>query len=177
MSRKKSRITVGKFGSTFGFLGWIKIFSYTDHAKNILNYQPWLIKQKSEWKQFQLEQWRYSYKNIIVKIKEVDTKQHALTLTNCIIYIHSLSLPKLLARDEFYYHELFGMKVVTVQGYSLGIVVDILETGSNDVLVLQAPVGDAFGKKERLIPFLNGEVIRQISPNIQEIKVNWDPNF
>eukprot|EP00492_Amphilonche_elongata_P004358 TRINITY_DN4743_c0_g1_i1.p2 TRINITY_DN4743_c0_g1~~TRINITY_DN4743_c0_g1_i1.p2 ORF type:complete len:51 (-),score=4.64 TRINITY_DN4743_c0_g1_i1:54-206(-) len=46
------------------------------------------------------------------------------------------------------------MSVVTDKGYNLGTVDDLMETGSNDVLVVKANSKDAFGQAERLISFL-----------------------
>ncbi len=38
----------------------------------------------------------------------------------------------------------------------------MMETGSNDVMVVKANLKDAFGMKERLIPFLHGQVIKKV---------------
>ncbi|MEF1184671.1 ribosome maturation factor RimM, partial [Vibrio sinaloensis] len=70
-----------------------------------------------------------------------------------------------------------GMHVVTDKGYDLGTVSDMLETGSNDVLVVKANLKDAFGQKERLIPFLEEQVIKHIDREAQRIEVDWDPGF
>ena len=53
----------------------------------------------------------------------------------------------------------------------------MMETGSNDVLVVKANATDAFGKKERLIPYLEGQVIINVDITAQKIIVNWDPSF
>ncbi len=67
--------------------------------------------------------------------------------------------------------------VVTTEGYSLGKVIDMMETGSNDVLVIKANLKDAFGIKERLVPFLDGQVIKKVDLTTQTIEVDWDPGF
>ncbi len=59
--------------------------------------------------------------------------------------------------------------MVTTEGYSLGKVVDMMETGSNDVLVIKANLKDAFGIKERLVPFLDGQVIKKVDLTTQTI--------
>jgi 16S rRNA processing protein RimM len=69
------------------------------------------------------------------------------------------------------------MQVVTTNGYDLGEVTDIMETGSNDVLVVKANLKDAFGQKERLIPFLEEQVIKNVDRIAQRIEVDWDPGF
>jgi 16S rRNA processing protein RimM len=67
--------------------------------------------------------------------------------------------------------------VVTTKGYDLGKVTELMETGSNDVLVVEANVKDAFGAKERLIPFLEEQVIKNIDLTARTIEVDWDPGF
>ncbi|TOO26806.1 PRC-barrel domain-containing protein, partial [Vibrio parahaemolyticus] len=57
------------------------------------------------------------------------------------------------------------------------VVTDMLETGSNDVLVVKANLKDAFGQKERLIPFLEEQVIINVDREAQRIEVDWDPGF
>ncbi|MGP1932034.1 MAG: ribosome maturation factor RimM, partial [Arsenophonus sp. ET-DL12-MAG3] len=36
---------------------------------------------------------------------------------------------------------------------------------------------DTFGIKERLLPFLYEQVIKNINLTIKTIEVDWDPNF
>jgi len=69
------------------------------------------------------------------------------------------------------------MQVVTTEGYDLGCVSDMLETGANDVLVVKANRNDGFGKKERLIPYLFEQVIKSVSIENKQICVDWDPGF
>ena len=52
-----------------------------------------------------------------------------------------------LEEDEYYIADLIGMKIVTEDGTSVGILKDVMETGANDVYVVQ----DAQGK-ELLLP-------------------------
>lgn len=50
----------------------------------------------------------------------------------------------------------------------------MMETGSNDVLVIKANLKDAFGIKERLVPFLDGQVIKKVDLTTRTIEVDWD---
>ncbi|MFP1557248.1 hypothetical protein ACLB1T_03910 [Escherichia coli] len=64
------------------------------------------------------------------------------------------------------------------QGYDLGKVVDNDQTGSNDVLVIKANLKNVvFGIKERLVPFLDGQVIKKVDLTTRSIEVDWDPGF
>ena len=176
MSEQIEKLVVGKFGATYGIRGWLKVISYTDDAESIFQYSPWYIKQKGEWIEYKVESWKRHNKGMVAKLEGLEIREDANLLTNFEIAINSDSLPE-LSEDEFYWRELFGMQVVTTKGYNLGEVTDLLETGSNDVLVVKANIKDAFGQKERLIPFLEEQVVKQIDREAQRIEVDWDPGF
>jgi 16S rRNA processing protein RimM len=176
MGKQDEKIVVGKLGATYGIRGWLKVFSYTDNSESIFDYSPWFINQKGTWIECKVESWKRHNQGLVVKLDGIDVREDAQLYTNFDIAINSASLPE-LSEDEFYWRELFGMHVFTTEGYDLGEVVDLLETGSNDVLVVKANVKDAFGQKERLIPFLEEQVIKQIDRSAQRIEVDWDPGF
>lgn len=46
----------------------------------------------------------------------------------------------------------------------------MMEAGSNDVLVVRAS-SECFGKQERLIPFLYGQVVKRVDPSAKIICV------
>lgn len=52
-----------------------------------------------------------------------------------------------------------------------------METGSNDVLVVDANAKDAFDKSERLIPYIQDDVILSVNKEENTITVDWDPGF
>ncbi len=176
MKQQAEKIVVGKFGATYGIKGWLKVISYTDKAESIFDYSPWYINQKGEWVEYCIESWKRHNKGMVAKIEGLEAREEAHLLTNFEIAIEPDSLPE-LSENEFYWRELFGMQVMTTKGYDLGVVSDMLETGSNDVLVVKANLKDAFGQKERLIPFLEEQVIKNIDRKAQRIEVDWDPGF
>ncbi len=152
------------------------MISYTDDSESVFSYNPWFIKQKGAWVEYKVESWKRHNKGMVAKLEGLEVREDAHLLTNFEIAINPDSLPE-LSEDEFYWRELFGMQVVTTKGYDLGEVTDILETGSNDVLVVKANIKDAFGQKERLIPFLEEQVIKIVDRQAQRIEVDWDPGF
>lgn len=57
--------------------------------------------------------------------------------------------------DQYYWHQIIGLEVVTSTGESLGHVVEILRTGANDVYVVQGPRGEV------LVPAIE-DVVKEI---------------
>lgn len=142
---------VGKLGSTYGIRGWLRIYSSTEQAESILIINLG-FKIKGEWQSIELENWRYHNHEIIVKLKGVDDRETAQILANVEIGVDLSVFPE-LEEGDYYWHDLIGCTVVNLEGYTMGTVTEMMETGSNDVLVVKANTKDAFGKQERLIPF------------------------
>ncbi|MFP3029531.1 MAG: ribosome maturation factor RimM [Arsenophonus sp.] len=170
-------IALGKLGSAYGIRGWLRIFSFTEYTEDIFKYQPWFIQRAGQWwQQLELEGWKHHNQDIIIKIKHIDDRNAANLMTNYKIIIDSEQLPE-LEDNEYYWKDLIGCQVITTKGYSFGYVQNLMETGSNDVLIIKANLKDAFDIKERLIPFLDEQIIKNIDLTSKTIEVDWDPSF
>ncbi len=167
---------VGKLGSTYGIRGWLRVYSSTEQAESIFDYQPWFLKIKGTWQQVELESFKHHNHEFIAKLKGVDDREMAQTLTNAEIGVDLSVFPE-LEDGDFYWHDLIGCQVMNLQGYNLGKVSELMETGSNDVLVVKANIKDAFGKQERLIPFLFEQVVKRVDLTTKTIEVDWDAGF
>ena len=60
-------IVLGKMGSCYGIRGWLRVFSSTEDADSIFNYQPWIIQKGGKWEEVELESWRHHNQDIIIK--------------------------------------------------------------------------------------------------------------
>ncbi|MGV6988288.1 ribosome maturation factor RimM [Testudinibacter sp. P80/BLE/0925] len=167
--------TVGKLGSTYGIRGWLRIYSSTEQQESIFDYQPWYLNIKGQWQATELESWRYHSNDLIVKLKNVDDRDAAHALTNVEIGVSADNFPAL--EEGYYWHDLIGCQVINLQGYQLGVVSDMMETGSNDVFMVKANLNDAFGKQERLIPYLEETVVKRVDLATKTIEVDWDAGF
>lgn len=163
---KADYIVVGKIGSTYGVQGWLKILSYTEWTNNILEYTPWYLGDGENWTPITLMGSREHGKGIVVKFAKYDTPEQARLLTGKSIAIKRSQLPA-LKKGEFYWDDLKGLTVINQDGINLGKVIYIIETGSNDVLVVK-------GDKEHAIPYIQDDVIKSIDLENQVIHVDWD---
>ena len=82
---------------------------------------------------------------LLVKFQDVDTPEDAGLYRNQWVYVHTKDVP--LPDGQHYKHELLGLKVMDEAGNPLGELVEILETGANDVYVVRDDSG-----KEILLP-------------------------
>ncbi|WP_025819594.1 ribosome maturation factor RimM [Shewanella marina] len=176
MNTDQQPVILGKLGSTYGVKGWLKITAYTDSVEGIFDYSPWLIKEQGQWREVKVLQWRFQGKAIVAHLEGVNDMDRAQMLTNCEIAIPQ-QLMNELPEDEFYWRDLIGCNVVNTKGYNMGIVDQIVETGSNDVLLVKANAKDAFGKAERMIPFVTEQFVLEVNLQGKQILVDWDPDF
>ena len=161
-------ICVGHIIGVQGVKGWVKVFSDTSPRENILNYSPWKIETGEKIMNVAVNG-RLQGKNVIAQIDGVEDRDLAAELIGSKIYIEPGQLPK-LAEGEYYWSELIGMKVESLESEPLGTVETMMETGANDVMVLQ-------GDRERLIPFVIDEIVRKVDLANKRVVVDWQPDY
>lgn len=162
-------IQLGYVSGVFGVKGWIKAFSYTEPRNNLLAYSSWLLGKGEKMRRVSIEDGHFQGKSIVVKIVGIDTRDQAELLVGRGIYVERGELPD-LAENEYYWADLVGLKVFSEAGDSLGIVNSMMETGANDVMVVR-------GDRERLIPFVQTQVVKLVDIEQGLLVVAWDPDF
>jgi 16S rRNA processing protein RimM len=108
-------------------------------------------------------------KGMVAKLSGCDDRDAAVALVGAEIRIPRSALPK-PKRGEFYWADLEGLDVVTVDGAPLGKVSHLFATGANDVLVVS-------GERERLIPYVTGQFVKKVDLDAGCITVDWDEDF
>jgi len=170
-------IIIGKISGVFGVHGWVKVFSHTEPRNNILQYNPWLIKNKNGWQSVGFRKGREQGKTIVAQLEDVDSPEKAHALIGSEIAIDESQL-KRLSNDDYYWRDLQGLKVVNLGGELLGSVSSMMATGANDVMVvgLTPELAQSKSVREILIPYIDG-VIKKVSLENGLIEVDWDEDF
>lgn len=166
---------MGKVTSVYGVKGWVKVFSYTQPKENLLKYKTWSLRKQGREQVVNVLSSKVHGNGLVAQIEGYNDRDQAKMLADSYITISVDQLPE-LEGDDFYWHQLEGLQVVTVAGELLGKVHHLMETGSNDVLVVRKCPGSLDGK-ERLIPYLPEQVVVSVDLEKQEIVVDWDPEF
>jgi len=162
-------ISVGLVSGIFGVRGWIKVFSYTEPRENILTYSPWTLRKGKDSKVVKVVDGRRHGKTVVACLDGLNDRDGAADLNGWEILIRPEQLPK-AKKGEYYWSDLIGLQVSTVDGIELGVVKQMLETGANDVIVVM-------GERERLIPFLQEQTIKSIDLLAGVMVVDWDAEF
>nr|CAA6824973.1 MAG: 16S rRNA processing protein RimM [uncultured Thiotrichaceae bacterium] len=164
-----SMITLGKINGVFGVKGWMKVYSYTAEQNDILSYKNWYLQQDGQWQKVKLLKGQRQGKGIVASIEGIVDRDQALALQGTLIGTLREALPK-LSNDQFYWSDLAGLSVVTVDGQQLGEISHLFETGANDVMVVK-------GDRERWLPWLMNDVVKLVDLNEGIVQVDWDPDF
>ena len=140
--------------------------SYTRPRENIFSYAPWLIKQDDDWREMTLLDGKVHGKGLIAALEGLADRELARVIVGTEIAIHRSQLPK-PEPGEYYWHDLLGMQVINQQDVTLGTLKKILETGANDVLVVE-------GEQRHLIPLIWKTYMLKVELEQGIIRVNWD---
>ncbi len=162
-------IVLGRIGGPHGVKGWVRIQSFTDPRDNILSYRRWLLGGKGQWAPVELSDGRMQGKTVVALLDGVDDRTAAEAIRGREIAIHRDELPP-LQDDEYYWADLVGLRVRTVDGQDLGVVDHLIQTGANDVLAVR-------GDRERLIPMVVGQYVTRVALDAGLLEVDWDPEF
>jgi 16S rRNA processing protein RimM len=146
--------TIGKVVALFGVHGELKVRLLTDIPNRFAELDA--VYASTDHKRYSIEGVRpYKGEMVVLKLEGIDTANAAETLRNVDLQIPLSDLAK-LPPDSYYQHDILGLSVSTLAGQSLGTIVDILVTGSNDVYVIKTASG-----RQVLIPAVK-QVIKQI---------------
>lgn len=162
-------LTIGRITGIYGVKGWVKIRSHTEPRDNILNYPRWLVWRDGQWKEMFPVEGRMQGKGVVAALQGVGDRDQAREYMGADIALPRDELPPLPA-DEYYWADLEGLEVITVDGVSLGRLDHLMETGANDVMVVR-------GERERLIPMVFGQYVTRVDLELGLIEVDWDPDF
>ena len=172
-------ISIATIVGVYGIKGWVKIRMNVEDPASLTSLSPQQLTDSrgKRVRSVDITTVRSQGKGFIAKLAGVDDRNAAELLRGHSIQIPESSLPS-LNEGEFYWRDLIGCRVelsVENENLSLGCVDHLIETGANDVLVVR-PTEDSVDDRERLIPWLEDDVIVAVDIESQRISVRWHPD-
>ncbi len=179
-------VAAGRITSAHGIRGWLKIQSYTEPAENILGFGQWRIDGPAGLRSIVLDKGRRQGKGFVVHIEGVDDRNAAEALRGVEIEVPEAAFPA-LESDEYYWRDLQGLEAwcrdrtpdsAPAVGQEpgpavlIGVVDHLIETGANDVLVVR-PSHGSIDERERLVPYLPGDVVTQVDLAAGRLELSW----
>lgn len=145
-------LLIGHVVATFGLRGQIKLRAITDQPEH-LKRRVKTVYIGTERTPYQLvDVFQHKPGLLILTLKGITTRDAAETLRGAEVSILETDAAP-LDTDEYYIHQLYGLRVETTEGVELGQVREVLETGANEVLVVARP-----DQPEVLIPMIHAVV-------------------
>lgn len=163
-------VLVGRILGAFGVRGEVKLQSFTDPQRAILGYQPWSLRtEQGGERELSGARGRDTAKGIVATLPDVADRDAAEALRGTEVWVSRTKLPP-PSPGEYYWVDLEGLRVVNAEGVAFGTVSHLFSTGANDVLVVQ-------GERERMLPFVQPDVIQSVDFEVGLIRVDWDADF
>ena len=158
-------LRIGIISSTHGIHGEVKVFPTTDDPKRFLDLKEILLDTGKEKTVLEIEGVKFFKQFVILKMKGLDRIEDVERYKGKDLVIERKdALP--LKEDEYFIGDLIGIRVVTENGEELGRVKDVLQTGANDVYVVERE-----GEKEVLLPAIR-ECILKVDLEKGEMRVH-----
>ena len=166
---KEDYLVMGQLIGSFGIKGWLKVKVFTEEVETLGNYKEWFISSdEKNWSKLCIESVKISQNRMMVKFEGIDDRTQADRYRKYLVGVLMKSLPK-LTDNKYYWNDLIGCEVQNTDGFSFGKLTGFIETGANDVFVVE-------GEKQRLIPYTK-MIIKKIELKQQQIIVDWDESF
>ena len=166
-------LQVGAVTTTHGLHGEVKVFPTTDEPARYKVLKEVVADTGKRQVVLEVTNVRFFKQMVIVKFKGIDRIEDAEPLKDAKLYVtREYAVP--LAEDEYFLADLAGLAVYTEEGEELGTIKDILQTGANDVYVIDLKQG-----KELLVPAIKdcikkvdldgGKMIIHLLPGLREM--------
>jgi 16S rRNA processing protein RimM len=144
-------VPVGKVVKAHGIRGELKVLPYGETLGGMEAGEGLLLIEGGHQRRLTLVSLRAQTRVCIAKFEEIEDMNQAEELAGKDLLVDKDRLPR-LPEGEYYHFQLIGLSVVTKEGRLLGSVSAVLETGGNDVYVVES------GGKELLIPAIEDVV-------------------
>lgn len=177
MSELENMLRVGVISSTHGIKGEVKVYPTTDDPKRFeqlkkvyLDYKFKGIRENEKQKivELEIQGVRYFKQFAILKFKGINDINDIEKYKGMDLYVtREDAIP--LEEDEYYIADLIGLTVIDENDDVLGELVDVMQTGANDVYIVKT--NEKLGNKEIMIPAIK-DCIKEISITDKQIKVH-----
>ncbi|KAB1440037.1 ribosome maturation factor RimM [Candidatus Galacturonibacter soehngenii] len=139
-------LQVGVITQTHGIKGEVKVFPTTDDVKRFKKLKHVLLDTGNENIELEIEGVKFFKQYVILKFKGIDNINDVEKYKGKSLLVTRENAVK-LKKNEYFIADMIGMKVVTDEEKDFGILKEVMQTGANDVYVVETIDG-----KEVLLP-------------------------
>ena len=139
-------LRVGVISSTHGVRGEVKVYPTTDDVNRFKKLKKVVLDTGREYLDLEISGVKFFKNQVILKFKGIDNINDIEKYKGKDLLVHREDAVA-LEDNENYVADLIDSKVVTDEGVVLGYLTEVMETGANDVYVVETEDG-----KELLLP-------------------------
>ena len=163
------RILLGRVIGAFGVRGELKLESWTDPRDALFRYKPWILVHRGVERIVSGAKGKLNPNgSITARLPDVESRDDAEAVVGAEIWVLRSQLPP-SKPGEYYWVDLEGLKVATVEGVELGTISHLFNHGAGDVIAIT-------GERERYLPY-TPDVVREVDLDAGRMVVDWDPEF
>jgi len=166
----EDRFQVGIITSPHGIAGEVKVFPTTDDIRRFQKLKHVILDTGREELHLEIAQVRFSKQMVILKFREFQNINEVERFRGKSLYVTRENAVN-LEKDEYFIADMIGMNVVATNGEDLGILKDVMQTGANDVYIVEEPDGT-----ELLLPAIH-DCVRDVDMNRRVITVFLMPGL
>lgn len=129
-------LQVGVITQTHGVRGEVKVFPTTDDVNRFKKLKQVILDTGKETMSLEIQSVKFFKQFVILKFKGIDNINDIEKYKRCSLYVtreHAVALEE----DEYFIADMIGMEVCTEDGNIFGTLKDVIETGANDVYVIE----------------------------------------
>lgn len=129
-------LQVGVITQTHGVRGEVKVFPTTDDVNRFKKLKQVILDIGKETMSLEIQSVKFFKQFVILKFKGIDNINDIEKYKRCSLYVtreHAVALEE----DEYFIADMIGMEVCTEDGNIFGTLKDVIETGANDVYVIE----------------------------------------
>lgn len=163
----------------YGIKGWVKLKAYLEDLTILTRSDALILTPSAEARNapsraVKVVAVKTQGKGLVAALAGVESRNDAERLRGWSITGPATCLPT-VDDGDYYWRDLIGLQVFCRDGNNdvkLGEIDYLLDTGSNDVMVVKA-TDDSVDDRERLIPWLVDTVVTQVNLDERRVMVDW----
>lgn len=131
-------LQVGVISSTHGVRGEVKVFPTTDDVKRFKKLKQVILDTGREHLTLEIEGVKFFKQFVILKFKGIDNINDIEKYKGKSLLVDRANAVK-LHKNEYFVADMIGLQVFTEDGEEFGVMKDVMETGANDVYIIDSP--------------------------------------
>jgi 16S rRNA processing protein RimM len=162
---------MGRVLGAHGIRGALRLHSAADPPEGLLDYAEWwLLRPPAAPRRVRPLAGELATTGLLVQLEGIADRDAAEALKGAEVAVDRALLPP-LPDGQYYWADLEGLAVLTLDGVALGRIAHLVDYGAHPLMVIRD------GVRERLVPFVTGHPVVAVDLAAGFVRVDWDPEF